>query len=74
VASIYGGRLSPDGSAVFVEISRGTPDTGLWCDTCLLPSGIGVPVYALGDDGPRLLVYTRMCLDCGLPLTTTEDR
>ena len=74
MASIYGGRLSHEGKTVTVQISHGTPDTGLWCNACLLPSGIGVPVYALGGDGPRLLVYTRMCLDCGLPLTATEDR
>lgn len=72
-AMIPGGRPSPDGSSIIIVTYPGTPDTGLWCDRCALPSGLGIPIYVLADDGPRLLVYSRMCMDCGLPLTIPED-
>jgi hypothetical protein len=71
---IPGGRLSPDGSSVIVDLACGTPETGLWCDACLLPSGVAVPVHALAEDGPHLLMHTRLCDICSRPLKTTEDR
>ncbi len=43
----------------------GQPETGVWCDACLLPSAVGVHVV-LGVEmaviGDRLVVR---CLDCG---------
>lgn len=35
-----------------MSLTLGNPTTGLWCDTCLLPSRYEVPLYVLGDDGP----------------------
>lgn len=35
-----------------LNLTLGTARTGLWCDTCLLPSQVQVPLYALGVDGP----------------------
>lgn len=38
--------------SVAMHLALGTPTTGLWCDTCLLPSRYEVPLYVLSDDGP----------------------
>jgi hypothetical protein len=35
-----------------LNLVAGTPATGLWCETCLLPSRYDVPIYALAADGP----------------------
>ena len=37
---------------VTIHLVPGTPVTGLWCDTCLLPSRYEIPIYVLGDEGP----------------------
>jgi hypothetical protein len=35
-----------------MPLALGTAKTGLWCDTCLLPSRYEVPLFVLDDDGP----------------------
>jgi hypothetical protein len=67
-AMIPGGTLSPDGRSIAVRLVPGTPETGLWCSRCLLPSGIRVPVHALTATGPRKVTEVTACTDCGLRL------
>ncbi|MBE5500471.1 Uncharacterised protein [Mycobacteroides abscessus subsp. abscessus] len=40
-------------NAVALHLVPGTPETGLWCEICLLPSRYEVALYALvGDSAP----------------------
>ncbi|SHP61618.1 Uncharacterised protein [Mycobacteroides abscessus subsp. bolletii] len=40
-------------NAVALHLVPGTPETGLWCEICLLPSRYEVAIYALvGDSAP----------------------
>lgn len=48
-----------------VDIVSGTPETGLWCGVCLLPSVIHVPVCTLTESGPQLLATYTQCDGCG---------
>jgi hypothetical protein len=66
-AMIPGGHLSEDGRSIVVELAAGTPETGIWCGECLLPSGVRVPIFTLTDDGPRRLAWAdfHKCTDCG---------
>jgi hypothetical protein len=43
------------------NIVPGTPTTGLWCETCLLPSRYEVPLYVLGSDGPIQVALVNRC-------------
>lgn len=49
---------------VYAEI--GTPSTGIWCDTCMLPSKILLPVQGLGEEGVLPLGTISACPDCGI--------
>jgi hypothetical protein len=66
-AMIPGGQLSEDGQSVIIRITAGTPETGIWCGKCLLPSGVRIPMYVLTDDGFRHSPYMDFheCTDCG---------
>lgn len=46
---------------ITVHITAGTPTTGLWCDTCLLPSRYEIPLYVLGSEGPRQVGLVNRC-------------
>jgi hypothetical protein len=48
-----------------IKVTVGEPETGLWCDDCLLPSVVAIPVVAMC--GSRILSLTvfRECADCG---------
>lgn len=48
-----------------IEVTVGEPETGLWCDTCLLPSMIAVPVMATCGNSIILVAVHRRCADCG---------
>jgi hypothetical protein len=49
----------------------GPPETGHWCERCLLPSAFKFPV-TVGDHGPLVGTYLA-CPDCGWrPLTPAE--
>lgn len=44
--------MTADRSVPYVVfISAGEPETGLWCDACLLPSRVRVPVITLTETG-----------------------
>jgi hypothetical protein len=45
-------------------ITVGTPKTGLWCPTCLLPSRSDVPIYVLGEVGPFCVGTASHCDGC----------
>jgi len=47
-----------------LDLVPGTPTTGLWCDACLLPSRITVPIYVLADDGPVQIGTIDRCYRC----------
>lgn len=65
MAEVPGGHLDGDGRSVIVHLVPGTPETGQWCDHCLLPSVIRIPVYMLTGDGPQLLATYTECDGCG---------
>jgi hypothetical protein len=44
-----------------LPIAAGSSTTGLWCDTCSLPSRCDIPIYALGADGPSLIGIQSIC-------------
>lgn len=44
-----------------LNLVAGTPTTGLWCDTCLLPSRYEVALYAFGDGGPYQIATYSFC-------------
>lgn len=50
----------------------GTVETGVWCDRCLVPSRIRVPVYRVNEHGVALHCNLLNCLECG-PYASTED-
>jgi hypothetical protein len=50
---------------IIMNLVPGTPVTGLWCDTCLLPSRYEAAVYVLGDDGPARVGMTARCATGG---------
>jgi hypothetical protein len=47
-----------------VQLTPGTPKTGLWCPTCLLPSRSEVPIYVLGENGPSVIATANHCDGC----------
>jgi hypothetical protein len=63
-APIPGGRLAPDGRSVIFTFTPGTPETGLWCDECLLPSRIRLPVCTIDSSGVRVLTVVETCPGC----------
>jgi hypothetical protein len=54
--------------AFIIHLVPGTPRTGLWCPTCLLPSGVEVPLHFLTDTGCLAAGTVRECFDCGATL------
>lgn len=57
-------RLAPDGRSVVLTVSPGTPETGQWCGTCLLPSLVRVPLLAISDAGVTRLGTAEGCPGC----------
>lgn len=47
-----------------IQLGAGTPQTGLWCDTCNLPSRIVVPVMWLADSGVGKIGESSRCAVC----------
>ena len=45
-------------------IVRGTPQTGLWCKTCQLPSTIAIRFYELRKNGVKEVGHAVFCPDC----------
>lgn len=45
------------------DIVTGTPEVGLWCGTCLLPSAYRATIYILGEDGPRVFATAEGCTE-----------
>jgi hypothetical protein len=58
----------PSAAASQLHLVPGVPTLGLWCPTCLLPSGYDVRVYAFTDHRTWLVGTDRRCYDCGTPL------
>lgn len=49
---------------VILVAPAGDPVTGLWCDSCLLPSLIEAQVSLTSEDGSSLVTH-RWCVECG---------
>ena len=48
-----------------VLVSAGEPETGLWCDTCLLASRVRVPIFLTSEAGSSDGPPFDQCLRCG---------
>lgn len=58
-------RLTADGRLVPVEymtvhVIAGQPETGEWCDRCLLPAGLRIPLYIQGAEVGEIVA----CQEC----------
>lgn len=62
-----GFESSMRGRVVTITVEAGEPILGLWCETCLLPSLVTVPVSALSHAGVTDLGFVEACTDCGAP-------
>lgn len=52
-------------SPALIHITPGTMTTD-WCDTCLLPSVVVVPLHVIGSSGVHRVGTYRKCQECGL--------
>jgi len=44
----------------------GDPTTGLWCDSCLLPSAVRMAILTeIGEMGPMWVTQVEGCVQCG---------
>jgi hypothetical protein len=50
-----------------VLVATGEPETGLWCDSCLLPSVVRVPLVMITENGASdtALSPVELCTECG---------
>lgn len=46
-----------------IHLAPGTPERGLWCDRCQLPSVIRVPVNGMTTDGVTLIGEALYCVE-----------
>ena len=51
-------------NAIFL-LTPGTPETGVWCESCALPSVIRVALYQLSDSGVSHVATAAVCTECG---------
>jgi hypothetical protein len=61
-----------------VLIAPGEPETGLWCNACLLPSAVRVPLIMITESGASdtALSPVELCTECGkqeLTRRTADD-
>ena len=47
-----------------ITFEYGEPETGIWCETCLLPSAVAFPVILTFGGGTPQLKAVQHCLDC----------
>lgn len=50
-----------------IPLNLDSPDLGVWCDTCLLPSALAYRfrILANGVELPRPVMTIAVCRDCG---------
>lgn len=53
-------------SYVTVWVTTGEPETGLWCDRCLFPARIRIPVYLMTASGFTPLGVYDACTECDI--------
>lgn len=51
--------------AVHLALTPGTPETGIWCEPCALPSVVRVPFYNVNESGVSLVAAAAACTECG---------
>lgn len=49
---------------VTLPLAAGSVTTGVWCESCLLPSRYEATVYVIADDGPRPIGVIDRCDRC----------
>lgn len=49
------------GEYASVTVDAGTPECGLWCEVCQLPSGIRVPLSVTDDSGVQSIGEAFLC-------------
>lgn len=49
---------------ITLPLAGGSIVTGLWCETCLLPTRYEAQIYVLGEDGPRSIGVIDRCDGC----------
>lgn len=54
--------------SLFISVS--TPETGIWCNTCMLPSAIAFEVSVLSERGVSRPHRFAGCEDCGTPIAS----
>lgn len=54
-----------DPFTAIVLLTPGTPEVGVWCGPCSLPSAVRVALYQLGETGVSLIATAEMCTECG---------
>lgn len=59
--------------ALLLHLFAGEPIFGLWCPSCLLPSGYQVDLFAVSLEGVRAMGPARRCYDCGRKLKGEVD-
>lgn len=50
---------------MIILLADGTPETGLWCPVCLLPSRVCIPLFTTTEAGGSPLGVYDACQDCG---------
>jgi len=50
----------------YVWITTGEPETGLWCDRCMLPARIRIPIYQMSASGFTPLTVYDVCAECDI--------
>lgn len=50
--------------AIAVTLTPGTPTTGLWCDTCQLPSLVRIRVHTMTAEGVGIIGSITRCTNC----------
>jgi len=58
-----GHTLMPDPCVLTIRVVPGTPRTGLWCESCLLPSRVELDLWWLRADGLRLIAIATACIN-----------
>lgn len=59
--------------ATVTLVPMGDPDTGVWCDTCLLPSAVRQTFELIAGDAALGWLWTvRVCDGCGSSMEDTH--
>lgn len=66
--------MPPCGELIAFLVPVGEPETGLWCDRCLLPSGMAQAFTVEVAGRPHGVLRAAACTDCGIRLDACQRR